>query len=74
LNWPTTDVNTTDRSEDSFLARVRFVVEECSNKVALIDNPDQILDTTWFLLQQWREIEKMVMKKGARGTGIATLE
>jgi hypothetical protein len=68
LNWPTTDVNIITRSGASFLAIVRRFVTVYSDKVARPDNPDQVQDQ--FLLQQWREIEEMLVEKGARDTGI----
>jgi hypothetical protein len=55
LNWPTTDVNFTTQSGDSFLAWVRSDITVCSNETALPDNPDQVQQQ--FLLQQLREIE-----------------
>jgi hypothetical protein len=69
LNWSTTDVNITSRSRASFLANVRLTVEHFSDQVALPYNPDQIYDQ--FRLQQWREIEVMLVERGAHDTGIA---
>jgi hypothetical protein len=63
LNWPTTDVNITDQSGESFLARVRRTIEYFSQEIALPDNPEQIQHQ--LLLQQWSEIEDMVVKRGA---------
>ena len=68
LNWPTTDANITDRSGVSFLASVKWAVEYNSIKIALPDNPRQIQHQ--LLLQQWREIEEMLVEKGAADTGI----
>jgi hypothetical protein len=62
LNWPTTDVNMTTRSGFSFLAMVRFTVQETSDKIAHPDNPDQVQHQ--FLLQQWRTIEEMLVQRG----------
>jgi hypothetical protein len=65
LNWPiTTDVNITDRSGKSFLSGVRIAVKFFSDKVALPDNPDRVQHQ--FLLQQWIEIEEMLVERGAR--------
>jgi ankyrin repeat protein len=68
LNWPTTDVNITTRSGESFLARVRIAVKYFSNKIARPDNPEQVQHQ--FLLQQWTEIEEMLVERGARDSGI----
>jgi hypothetical protein len=59
LNWPTTDVKFTTRSGVSFLALVRSAITEISNEVALLDHPEQVPGQ--FLLQQWREIEEMLV-------------
>jgi hypothetical protein len=72
LNWPTTDGNTTTRSGESFLARVRTAVEYFSYAISRPDNPDRVQHQ--FLLQQWRGIEEMLVERGAADTGIATLE
>jgi hypothetical protein len=70
LNWPTTDANITSRSGESFLTRIR--IEELTNKVPRPDNPDRIQEE--FLLRQWREIEEMLVKRGALDTGITNHE
>jgi hypothetical protein len=59
LEWPATDVNITAQSGESFLAKVREVVGHLSDQVALPDNPDRVKDQ--FMLQQWREIEEMLV-------------
>jgi hypothetical protein len=71
LNWRTTDVNIITRSGASFLAKVRDAVKNYSALVALPDNPGQIPDQ--FLLRQWREIEEMLVERGATDTGISNL-
>jgi hypothetical protein len=68
LNWPTTDVNITDRSGESFVARVRIDVKYFSDKIARPDNPEQVQHQ--FLLQQWTEIEEMLVEREARDSGI----
>jgi hypothetical protein len=77
LEWPTTDVNITARSGASFLAVVREAVAYVSNtfsdQVALPDNPDWWVKDK-FVLQQWREIEEMLVERGGHDTGIADLE
>jgi hypothetical protein len=72
LSWPTTDAYITRRSGESYLDRVRSTVTEFSEKVALPDNPCQIQDQ--FQIQQWRDIEEMLVERGAAGSGITTLE
>jgi hypothetical protein len=47
-------------------------VEDDSSNVALPEYPEQVKDQ--FLLQQWREIEEMLVERGATDTGITTLE
>jgi hypothetical protein len=71
LNWPATNVDITSRSGASFLARVRSLITYLSDQIALPDNPEQI--QTQFLLQQWREIEEMLVERGAIDTGISNL-
>jgi ankyrin repeat protein len=68
LNWPTTDANITDRSGASFLAKVRETVENFSDEIALPDDPEQVQHQ--FLLQQWRDIEAMLVERGAIDAGI----
>jgi hypothetical protein len=72
LNWPTTDANITTRSGSSFLAEVRSLITAFSDKFALPDNPDRVQHQ--FQLQQWREIEDVLVERGAADTGIATFE
>jgi hypothetical protein len=64
LNWPTTDINITNRSGESFLVRVRIAVEDFSRRITFPDNPEQV--QYQFLLQQWTEIEEMLVERGAR--------
>jgi hypothetical protein len=71
LNWLTTDANITTRSGASFLARVRLTTTCFSEVVALPDNPERVQHQ--FKLQQWREIEAMLVKRGALDTGITAL-
>jgi hypothetical protein len=72
LNWPATDANLTSRSGASFLAMVRADVKYFSDQIARPDNPERIQHQ--FLLRQWREIEEMLVERGAVDTGIDTLE
>jgi hypothetical protein len=72
LNWPTTNAYITRRYGESFLDRVRLTVAEFSDKVALPDNPCQVQDQ--FQIQQWRDIEEMLVERGAAGSGTTTLE
>jgi hypothetical protein len=68
LNWPTTDANITTPSGASFLTWLRKAVELFSNEVAHPDNPKQVQHQ--FQLQQWTEIEEMMVERGAHNTGI----
>jgi ankyrin repeat protein len=72
LNWPTTDVNIITRSGASFLAAVRETITTFSYEISIPGNPDKVQDQ--FLRRQWRNIEEMLVEKGAADTGIATLE
>jgi hypothetical protein len=58
LNWPTTDAHITSRTGASFLTRVRQTIEFVS--VTMVARPEQ-----QFLLRQWREIEEMLVERGA---------
>jgi hypothetical protein len=72
LKWPTTDANLTSRSGASFLARVRADVNYFSDEIARTDNAERVGHQ--FLLRRWREIEEMLVERGAIDTGIDTLE
>jgi ankyrin repeat protein len=72
LNWPTTDANITTRSGASFLPAVRETAELFSDIVAFPDNPEKVQHQ--FLLEQWRKIEEMLVKRRAVDAGITTLE
>jgi hypothetical protein len=72
LEWPTTDVSITTSSGASFPAGVRWVVEHFFQLVALTDNPERVINQ--FLLQQWREIEEMLVERGANDSGITAVE
>jgi hypothetical protein len=72
LNWPTTDANIAARTGESFPAKVREAVEYFSDKAARRDDPEQVQDQ--FQLQQWCEIEEMLVERGAADTGITTPE
>jgi hypothetical protein len=71
LNWPTTDVNITNRHRKSFLATVRETVEYFSALIAVPYKPEMVQHQ--FLLQQWRGIEEMLEERGAIDTGITAL-
>ena len=72
LNWPTTDANITDRSGVSILAGVRKNISLLYDKIAISDSPEQVQHQ--FLLQQWNEIEEMLVERRAVDIGISTLE
>jgi hypothetical protein len=78
LEWPTTNVNIMDRSGMSFPAMVRLCVEELSRLVArdLVARPvNPCRAENQFLLQQWSEIEKMLVEREQTfDTGIAPVE
>jgi hypothetical protein len=63
LNWPTTDVNIIARSGPSFLTSVRSTIKDLSSLIARPDNADQIGPP--FLLQQWRDIENVLVERGS---------
>jgi hypothetical protein len=63
LNWPSTDVNITTRSGASFLAKVRVAVKHFVDQIAVPNNPEKVQHQ--FLLQQWRDIEKMLVERSA---------
>jgi hypothetical protein len=71
LNWPTTDANITSRAGYSFQSAVRGTLKHFSDTLARPDNPDTVKHQ--FLLQQWREIEKMLVERGAADTAIAPM-
>jgi hypothetical protein len=58
LNWPTTHVNITNRSGQSFLDIVRSIITTFS------DYTEKVQDQ--FLLQQWRGVEEMLVERGAQ--------
>jgi hypothetical protein len=72
LNWPTTDANITTRCGASFLAGVRSTITALSNRIALPDKPDRMQRE--FQLQQWCEIEELLVERGATDTGIVALQ
>jgi hypothetical protein len=72
LKWSTTDANITTRSGGSFLAGVRVDMKYFSDSIAHPNNPERIQHQ--FLLRQWREIEAMLVERGAVDTGIVTLD
>jgi hypothetical protein len=69
LNWPTTDANITEQSGESFLFMIRTrLIPAYVEQLALPNNPEQI--QFQFLLQQWSEIEEMLVERGAHDNGI----
>jgi hypothetical protein len=61
LNWPTTDANMTMRSGESFLDRVRLIISAYSHQFSM--NPSLVQVPNEFLLQQWRDIEVMMVER-----------
>jgi hypothetical protein len=68
LNWPATDANIIAHCGASFLAGVRKAVEYFAYMIARPNNPDRLQHQ--FLLQQWQDIEEMLVERGALDTGI----
>jgi hypothetical protein len=62
LNWPTTDFNISTRAGECYLVTVRYLITSLCDQIAFPDNPDQLEQQ--FLLQQWREIEEMLVERG----------
>jgi hypothetical protein len=58
LNWPTTDANITTRCGTSYRDRVRRTIADLSSLRP--DHPNQV--QIQFLLQQWRDIEEMLVE------------
>jgi hypothetical protein len=72
LYWPTTDANITTRSGASFLAVVRSTITDFSEAIAHPDYPEKVQHQ--FVLQQWRDIEEMLVERGCTDTGITSFE
>jgi hypothetical protein len=64
IGWPMTNVNIVDESGRTVLDLVRMVIEELSDEVNSLENPRRAEDQ--FVLQQWREVEEMLMEKGGQ--------
>jgi hypothetical protein len=64
MSWSTTDVNINSRSGESFLVRVFRTVKYFSDKLARLDNPDQVQHH--FLLQQWCDVGEILVERDAR--------
>jgi hypothetical protein len=65
LEWPTTDANITTRSGTSFLALVRGTMMKYAEAKAA-SNGDYAGKVAYpFVLHQWREVEGMLVKRGA---------
>jgi ankyrin repeat protein len=73
LNWPTTDANIITQSGASFLAGVRRAITAYFFDVATRpDNRNKVQHQ--FLLLQWKEIEEMLVERGANDTGIGAFD
>jgi hypothetical protein len=72
LNWPTTDANITTGSGEFFLTTVRSLITAYSEVITFPDNPKKVQQQ--FLLQQWREIEEMLVERGAHEIDITVFE
>jgi hypothetical protein len=68
LEWSTRptstdiDIHITTRTGVTLLDMVHSTIVDFSDQAALPDNPDQQVKYA-FLLQQWREIEKMLVER-----------
>jgi hypothetical protein len=58
----------------SFLAVVRLAITNLFDQIALPDSDDPSRVQHQFLLQQWHEIEEMLVERGAHDTGITAIE
>ncbi len=72
MNWPATNVNITAGPGVgvSFLDLVRLAITDISEEMPRPVNSEQI--PRQFLLQQWREIEEMLVERGSADTGTTT--
>jgi hypothetical protein len=69
IEWPTTNVNIVNQSGVSMLAIVRHLISEIAVKVDTShENSRRAQDA--FLLEQWREVENMLVEKGTSDTSI----
>jgi hypothetical protein len=71
LNWPNTNANIPTRDGLSFLTGVRLTITDLSKQIKQPLNLKKIQEE--FLLKQWREIEEMLVERGAHETGITAL-
>jgi hypothetical protein len=62
LNWPTTDLNIAAPDHVRFRHLLAMNIDDCSDQIRLPDIPDQVQQQ--FLLQQWCEIEEMLVEGG----------
>jgi hypothetical protein len=67
LNWPTTDASINQTSEESFLDRVRLIIHVYSDRISTypITTDVQVNYGYKFKLQQWREVEAMIVERNA---------
>jgi hypothetical protein len=65
MEWPTTDVNLTAKSGKCILAMVRNTIDFLTHGCSFPWHP-----RNQFLCQQWRDIEKLLVAKGAIVAGI----
>jgi hypothetical protein len=71
LNWSTTDVNITTQSGESFLVRLQTHITTFSNLIARC--PGSTVEDK-FMLQQWRDVEEMLVERSAADTGMTAIE
>jgi hypothetical protein len=63
LNWPTTNTNITNRSGESFLDRVRLTITAYSHQSVMNPSGVQVNYGYQFKVQQWRDIEMMIVER-----------
>jgi hypothetical protein len=67
LEWstpPTTDIHNTERTGVTLLGWIHSTIEIFSNRAASHDDPNERVKDN-FVLQQWREIETMLVEMGS---------
>ena len=64
IEWPATDVNIVDRGGVSMLTLVRQVLENISDAADRPGNACRKAEDL-FRLEQWLEVEEMLVEKGA---------
>jgi hypothetical protein len=74
LNWSSTDVNITTLAGVSFLDEVREARWYFFSEIVVPDHHPELVQQHEFLHLQWRDIEDMLVERGAVDTGITMVE